>query len=289
MVARQWLAAVLCAGALAVASETLHAQAETVSLDDAVTAALRAHPQVVQARGQLDIAAASRRSAVGAWLPTINGTSGWSRNSSSRFDPNTQRTVSSGAGSTYSAGFDARMELFDGLRRVADNRAANADVASADAGLINQEFQVTLQTKQAFFTALAADELVRVAETRIQRAEEQLKISMDKLAAGSATRSDTLRGRVELGNAQLQLLNAQTQRATAEADLARLMGRDGPVRAASDPTLFDRVSLDTAQLREEALVQSPSIGQALADARAADAQVAASRAQYFPSDRKSVV
>lgn len=283
MVARQWLAAVLCAGALAVASETLHAQAETVSLDDAVTAALRAHPQVVQARGQLDIAAASRRSAVGAWLPTINGTSGWSRNSSSRFDPNTQRTVSSGAGSTYSAGFDARMELFDGLRRVADNRAANADVASADAGLINQEFQVTLQTKQAFFTALAADELVRVAETRIQRAEEQLKISMDKLAAGSATRSDTLRGRVELGNAQLQLLNAQTQRATAEADLARLMGRDGPVRAASDPTLFDRVSLDTAQLREEALVQSPSIGQALADARAADAQVAASRAQYFPS------
>jgi outer membrane protein TolC len=142
---------------------------------------------------------------------------------------------------------------------------------------------VTLQTKQVFFTALAADELVQVSETRIQRADEQMKIAKDKLAAGTATRSDTLRARVELGNAQLQLLNAQTQRATAEADLARLMGVDGGIRAAEEPALFAPIDLDTARLREAALANSPLIGRALADANAADAQITATRAQYFPT------
>ncbi len=265
----------------AVASD-LPAQARTVTLDEAVQLALEANPSVVQARGQVDIAGATRREAFGSWLPTINGSSGWSRNSSNRFDQATQRTVTA-ASTSYSAGFNASLELFDGFRRVAESRAAAADLTSADATLTNQQFQVTLQTKQAFFTALAADELVRVAETRIQRAEEQLKIAKDKLAAGTATRSDTLRARVEVGNAQLQMLNAETQRATAEADLARLMGLDRPVRADSDPDLFARVSLDTAALRDEAFGASPIVAEALAEASAADAQLAVSRSQYFPT------
>ena len=266
---------------VAMASD-LPGQVRTVTLDEAVERALEANPSVVQARGQVDIAGATRREAFGSWLPTINGSSGWSRNSSNRFDQATQRTVTA-ASTSYSAGFNASLELFDGFRRVAENRAAAADLTSADATLTNQQFQVTLQTKQAFFTALAADELVRVAETRIQRAEEQLKIAKDKLAAGTATRSDTLRARVEVGNAQLQRLNAETQRATAEADLARLMGLDGPVRADSDPDLFARVSLDTAALRDEAFRASPIVAEAIAGANAADAQLAVSRSQYFPT------
>lgn len=279
---RRVFALLWCGFVISLITSPLQAQVHTVTLDEAVALALQANPTVVQARGQLNVAAASRREAIGSWLPTITGNSGWSRNSSNRFDQATQRTVSA-ASTSYSAGFNASLQLFDGFSRIAAGRVAAADFASADAALIDQQFQVTLQTKQVFFTALAADELVRVAETRIQRADEQMKIAKDKLAAGTATRSDTLRARVELGNAQLQLLNAQTQRATAEADLARLMGVDGGVRAAEEPALFDPVDVDTARLREEALTNSPLIDRALADANAADAQIVATRAQYFPS------
>ncbi|MGD8726750.1 MAG: TolC family protein, partial [Gemmatimonadales bacterium] len=142
---------------------------------------------------------------------------------------------------------------------------------------------VILQTKQAFFNAVAADELVRVAERSIQRAEEQLRMSKDKLAAGSAIRSDTLRGRVEVGNAQLQLLNAQTQRETAEANLAQLIGIDGPVQAIADSSLFTPVDVDTTALRIEVIAQSPAVVQADAAADAAAASVSVATAQYFPS------
>ena len=44
----------------------------------------------------------------------------------------------------------------------------------------------------------------------MRRAEEQLKTAVAKLRAGSATRSDSLRSLVTLGNARLDLIRAQT-------------------------------------------------------------------------------
>jgi outer membrane protein TolC len=254
----------------------------TVTLEEAIDLALRSQPNVVRARGDLDVARATQLEALGNWFPTLSASSGWSTNSATRFDPTTQRTVTA-ASTSYSAGLSASLELFDGFRRPALNRAASAGTESAEAALVNQEFQVILQTKQAFFNALAAAELVRVSETRIERAVQQLKIAKDKLAAGSATRSDTLRAMVELGNAQLQLLNAQAQLATAEANLGRLVGVDAPVRAVADSGIFRLGALDTAALREEARRNSPAVRLAEAQARAAAAQVAVSRAQYFPA------
>ncbi|MGD2134721.1 MAG: TolC family protein [Gemmatimonadales bacterium] len=267
---------------LAVLTAPIAAQTVTVTLDEAVDLALQVNPAIVQARGQVNTAGAAKREVIGSWLPSLNTSSSWSRNSSSRWDERTQTTIT-GASSSMSAGINSSLTLFDGFRRFAEARSAAADVESADAALVNQEFQIALQTKQAFFNALAADELVRLSELRIERARNQLRISSDKLAAGSATRSDTLRSRVELANAELQLLQAQTQRATAEANLARLIGVDGTVRAVADSSLFAPVRLDTAVLRREAQANAPSVIQADAALRAAEAGYAVSRSQYFPT------
>ncbi len=257
------------------------AQVPSVTLDEAIEMALRVQPGMVQARGQVTQSAAARRETLGSWLPTISAGSGYSTNSTRRFDPTTQRTVE-GSSTSYSADLNASMVLFDGLSRVYDGRAANADARAADASLVNQRFQTILQTKQAFFNALAAEELVRVSETRIERAQEGLKVAKEKLAAGTATRSDTLRSVVEVANARLQKLNAETQLATAEANLARLIGVDGVVKAAREDRLLAIVEIDTTTLREEALTQSPAIYQAEAQAGAADAQYAAAFGQYLP-------
>lgn len=268
--------------ALVVIAIPATAQTRTVTLEEAIEMSLRANPQVVQARGQVSIAGASNREAFGSFLPSLSASSGWSTNSSERFDQATQRIVT-GNSSSYSAGVSASLTLFDGFRTIAQKRSASAGLASADAALTSSEFQATLSTKQAFFNALAANDLVRVAETQVRRAEEQLKIARDKLAAGSAIRSDTLSSWVGLQNTQLQRLNAETQRATAEANLARLIGVDGSVRPQADSSLFQPVVVDTAQLRAEALAQSPQVAQAEANAKSAAAQVAVSHGQYLPT------
>jgi outer membrane protein TolC len=259
------------------------AQSRTVTLDGAIALALRVQPAIVQAEGDLDVAYAGRREAFGGYLPTLNANSSLSQNSSNRWNAATQQFISQPRSVSYSTGLSASLVIFDGFSRVADTKAASATVSSADATLTNQRFQVILQTKQAFFSALAAAELVKVMETQVTRAEQQLKIAKDKLAAGSAIRSDTLRSTVELGNARLQLLNAQAQLATAEANLARLIGADGGARASGTPTVPDIAGLDTTALRREVVNRSPSVQAAEAQARAADAQVGVSRAQYLPT------
>jgi outer membrane protein TolC len=123
--------------------------------------------------------------------------------------------------------------------------------------------------------------LGRVAEAQVKRAEQQLQISVQKLHAGSATRSDSLRSVVDLGNARLALLQSQANLATAQANLGRQIGVDQLVRAVPDSTLPPLP--DTVALRGSALESAPEVAQAEARARAARAGVWSARAQYIPT------
>ena len=251
-------------------------------LEVTLTEAIRGlHEQraMVQALGADRTAGASQRSALGAYLPSVSVNASTSKGNTGRTDNNTGQFIPPAR--SYTGGIQASLELFDGFRRLANLRGASASAAAADAGIVNQRFQVTLSTKQAFYNALATEDLVRVAESQVRRAQQQLQISIDKLHAGSATRSDSLRSTVDYGNARIALLQAQANLATAQASLGRQIGVDQPVRAVPDSALPDLP--DTAALRASPLDRAPQVLQSEAQASAARAQVWTARAQYWPS------
>jgi TolC family type I secretion outer membrane protein len=270
------------------AGGTAQAQTRSVTLADAIRLAERVQPDVVRAEGDVRTAGAQRRSAWGAYLPTVTASSSGSdffSEGASRIDPVTgQLTGGNSTNRSFSTSLSASMDLFAGFRRGAEMRAARAGQKAADASLVNARYQQALTTTNAFFDALAAQQLVGVREASVRRAEEQLKVSVAKLRAGSATRSDSLRSRVTLGTAQLDLIQAQTDLATAEAALARLVGETGRVRA-TDASAFYQVPtpLDPGALRAEAETKSPRIESAEADASASRASVGAARSAYWPS------
>ena len=274
-------AALILAAMSCLIAPAVGAQTQSITLDEAISRAMETLPSMVQARGAIENAHATKLQTWGSWLPSLSASAGNSVNSSTRWDERTQTTVS-GSSSSYSTGLSANMTLFDGFSRIADHRIADAELVSADASYVNTQFQTILQVKQTFFNALAAEELVRISDTRIQRAQEQLNISIEKLNAGTATRSDTLRSHVEVANAELQRLQAETQLATAQADLARLVGLEGSVRAETDDDLLVIADVDTTTLRDEALAASPQIQEADASEKSAAAQYSATTAQYLP-------
>ncbi|HTD77640.1 MAG TPA: TolC family protein, partial [Chloroflexota bacterium] len=219
-----------------------------------------------------------KRAAYGAFLPTVTiGSTAFRQNT-----PSIVNGLPVDAGTyQYNTSLSASLDLFTGLRRVANYRNAAATEDAADAGLVNQRYQVTATTQQLFFTALADEELVRVAQAQVQRTQEERQISVNKFQAGAATRSDTLTSTVDLGNAQLALLQAQANLATAQAALARQIGVDGSVRATPDSQL--PAVPDTTALRAAALQQAPVVAQAVAQERAASASVWSSRSPYLPT------
>jgi outer membrane protein len=271
-----------CAGAapvMAQQTDSVPMPTLQISLDEAVRRALDVQPAMVQSEGDRRNAGASMRSAFGAFLPTFTTSASAGRSNQGRIDFTTGQPIPPQY--TYTVGLSASMDLFSGFRRLANVRSASATSNAADAGVTNQRFQVTLQTKQLFYDALAREELVRVAQAQVARAQQQLDISVQKLQAGSATRSDSLRSAVDLGNARLALLQADANLATAQANLGRQVGVDVPVRAIPDSQL--PAMPDTAVIRDNALQTAPLVVQADAQARAASASVWSARSQYFPS------
>jgi outer membrane protein len=268
--------------------DTATAQQRTVTLADAIRRSEQVQPGVVRAAGDVRTAGARRRSAWGAYLPTISASSSASdffSEGASRVDPVTGLvTTGNRSNRSLSTSLSASVDLFTGFRRGAEVRAARANENAAGASLVDARFQQALTTTNQFLDALAAAQLLRVRETSVRRAEEQLKVSVAKLRAGSATRSDSLRSLVTLGNARLDQLTTQTDLAAAEANLARLIGETGRVKAADDTAFYVVMpEIDSPALRQEVEAKSPRVQSAAASAAAARANVRASRANYWPS------
>ncbi|HZA98863.1 MAG TPA: TolC family protein [Gemmatimonadales bacterium] len=266
----------------------LLSQQRVITLAEAIRRSERVQPDVVRAAADVRTAGARRRSAWGAYLPSISASSSASdffSEGAARIDPVTGLlTTGNSSNRSLSTSLAASVDLFTGFRRGAEMRAARASEDAADASLIDARFQQALTTTNQFLDALAAAQLLRVRETSVRRAEEQLKTSVAKLRAGSATRSDSLRSLVTLGNARLDQLTTQTDLAAAEANLARLVGETGRIRAADDSAFYDVLpALDTQALRVEAESRSPRVQSAAANASAARATVRASRSSYWPS------
>ena len=250
-----------------------------VTLNEAIQRSLQVQPAMVVARGEQRNTGASKRSAYGAFLPFASVGASAARSNVGRIDQTTGRPIPPEY--TYTGSFNASLELFDGFARFANLKAASALNDAADAGMMNERFLTTLQTKQLFYAAVATEALVRVADAQVKRAQQQLQISVEKLRAGSATRSDSLRSTVEYGNARIDLLRASGNLLAAQSDLGRQIGVDGLVRAAFDSMLPPMP--DTSDIRHTAIASSPAVDQAEAQASAARALVWSARSEYWPS------
>ncbi|WP_240486457.1 TolC family protein [Hyalangium minutum] len=258
-----------------------------MTLEEAMDRALKASPQIVQAQGTIRNAAASERSAFGAYLPSLSANASSSLSSTERLNPTTGTPVT-GSADSYSAGLSASWDVFTGFRRKNERMRAQAESQSAEAQLVGQRFTVELSVARSFFEALRAEELMTVAKARIERAREGVEAAERRLAVGSATRSDVLRSQLELNTAQESLLQLENQRLTSGLTLGRLVGTDGPVDPApSGPLEPTPIQSSREDIISSLVAQAPSVKSAEAAVLSADAGIGTARSQYYPTVRLS--
>lgn len=259
-------------------------QARVVSLREAVDLALRNSPTAVAADVATDNAQVALRQTFGAFLPTFNLGSTYANSSNQRFDQATGQLVSQ----NYSAQATGSFEIFSFGRRFAERRAAGARLESAIAQQTDQEFAVALTTTQLFYEVAANDELVRAAEQRLERARAQRDFAQVRLELGTVTRSDVLRAELELGNAELALLDAGVARTTSALRLGRQVGIEGEVVADADalPMAAPRLP-ELGGLISLAEQVAPPVVSAQAGVRDQEAQKWSALSRYAPSLRVS--
>ncbi len=256
-----------------------------ISLDQAISMAEHNAPAAIQADGVEKTSRAAKVSAIGAILPSATLSAGRAiqfGGGVTRVNQNGESVAISGA-PTNSTGLSLNMTLFDGGQRLYALRTAKYDILAAEANRVAVKYNVALQVKQQYYAVLAALESRDAAELQMSQASEQFKTSVAKVRAGVATRSDSLRGVIQIGNAQLALITAQSNKEAADAALTRLVGSEVPVTADPASLQENMAALpDSAELAALAKV-GPAVQQAQANVEAAEESWHASKTTYLPS------
>src|SRR6202165_4726624 len=259
--------------------------ARRISLAEAIRLAQQNSPLAIQAEGTERTSKAARVSAIGAILPNASLSMGrviQFGGAQTRVNQNGE-TVAIAAAPTNSTGLSLNMTLFDGGQRLYNLRTAKSQIDAAEANRVAVKYNVALTVKQQYYAVLAAIESEDAARLQMAQANEQFKTSIAKVRAGVATRSDSLRGVIQVGNAQLALINAQSSKEAADAALTRLVGSPQPVTADPASVQENMAALpDSAELAVLAM-SGPAVQQARANVEAAQESRKASKTTYLPS------
>ena len=236
--------------------------------------------RIEEARGQFRIQRADR-------LPTIDATGGASRARNQGFGGGGQGGQGGGAvtQSRFDIGVGVSSFELDFWGRVASlTEAARARyLATIQA---QRAFQISLvaDVAEAYLTERELDARIAVAERTVRSRERALQIGRLRLDAGVTSALDYRQIEVLLTQAQAQLADLQLQRSESRNTLEFLVG--GPVpgalpapRPLGNQGIVENIS---AGLPSELLTNRPDILDAEEQLRAANADVGAARAAFFP-------
>lgn len=258
-----------------------------ITLVEAVALAQRNAPVVVEARGQSRTSAAAVRSAVAAFIPSLNVSAGATRQvpeggSRTRVE-NGQVVILPADPWSNNLGLSASVDLFDGGRRFFDLRQARVRASAAGVNEVSARYAATLAVKQQFFNVLAARESEAATSSQLEQANLQLRVAIARVRARNATRSDSLRAEIQVRNAQLAVSDAHTAVDVANASLTRAVGATDLVTAAVEDSLPTPVlALDVEKIRTLAL-DGPAVQQARASLEAAQAARRSAWTSYLPA------
>jgi outer membrane protein TolC len=220
----------------------------TLSLDDALRLVQTASQTIEVARAGVVRATGGRLQARSQYLPQLNATAGYTRTLKSQFqsfggggssapvDSTPADTTggggaggfdlsktSFGAANQYAFGLSFSQNVYSGGRITAQNRAAEAQLRSANIEVDAQRAQAWLDVTQAYYDAVLADQLVEIADSSLAETEALLAQAKVAKQVGNASEYELLRAQVTRDNQMPVLIQARANRQNAYLRLKQLL------------------------------------------------------------------
>jgi len=270
---------------LALAATTLVGQnvPQRLTLEDAIRLARDYNPTYLTTKNDRPAADWRAREAYTAFLPTVNAYSsyGWVQGGTQRFG-----TVDLGsAGTDWYQSFyslSATWQL-DG-NTIFGVPAARANQKAVDARIMAAEFDLESRVTLQYMAVLRAKDGVDVAQRQVDRAQQNRHIVEGRVESGAAAGTDGKQAEVDLGRAEVGLIQARRQYREAMALLAEQLGvpLEEDTELASEFQVFEP-TWTRNELMDMALNAHPSLLAYEAQERAASATAKQAASSYFPT------
>ena len=259
----------------------------SLTLEEALQVALRNNPGLQAVRNDIAVANWNLNSAYGSWLPSasLSSSLSWQGAGEQRFGSITLDQLGfqdqpSYLFSSYNAGLNFSM---DGRTLMAPGQAkrnrdaTHAQVRTAEAGL-------RLNVTKAYLEILRQIEGLTLAGQELARAQVNLRLAQGRQAVGSGNAIDVQQAEVNVGRAQITLIQSRTGVHTSRIRLLQQLG----VSLNAEPSLettfaVTEPSWTTDGLYELAMGGNPDLQAMRAQEEAARYGVRIARSSYFPS------
>lgn len=269
-------------GERTVTAAEVHLGSNTVlDVGEAVRIGLECHPSVVQARQDLESATAQAQVSASAYWPGVSASAGYSR----RTGNSEAASGSHDSSDSYSASLGLDVLVYDFGRTPAAVRQSCERRMAAEAMLNSVRNDVVYGVRSAFLDVCRSRELLQVAEESVRQFATHLEQVRAFAEVGTRMRYDVTKAEVDLGNAQLERIDATASLIRARAGLVHSMGlaeEPGFSVESGAPVPF-AISMDEAM--RKARGQHPELLALQARVRAASAAVDGAVVALYPSLR----
>ncbi|MGH7670116.1 MAG: TolC family protein [Gemmatimonadaceae bacterium] len=197
------------------APDSSQIDAITQSVDLLIETATRNRPDLQQARAEGRLAAARLQQAKSARLPSLAFTA---------TGGHTGADVSGFAGNSYTLNLGLSIPLFTGFTNMYNVRAANEQLAAAQALTEFTRQQIALEVFTSYYTLRTAGQRVRTSADLLASADQSEQVARGRYTEGVGSIIDLLVAQTALASARAQAVQARWQWRTALAQLAHDAG-----------------------------------------------------------------
>jgi NodT family efflux transporter outer membrane factor (OMF) lipoprotein len=248
------------------------------TLNQLVPQALQANQNLALSVARLRAARAAVDTSRAATLPTLGASASSTRaRSGTAVDGSTQISTSHSLG--LAAGWE--LDLWGRLSGGVDAARANAQASADDLAALR--LSVAASVVQTYFSLRAAEAQDLLLGETLDAYQRSWELTRNRYQAGVASAADVAQAEAQYKSTQAQRIESQVSRAQLEHALAALLGQV-PAGLTLAPTAALPVPPGVpAQLPARLLERRPDIAAAERRVAAANAQIGAARAAYFPA------
>ncbi|MDT8323867.1 MAG: TolC family protein [Bacteroidota bacterium] len=287
---------VLAVVALMLSAATLQAQQGEqgpFTLEQCIATGLKHNIEVHRARNAVERSRTFRRQAVGDFLPSVAARGSWTRYDRDQIGFRGNELFTSR--NSYSYNVQAGLTVFDGLRNFNTVDQSLYDYEASEQGLLRTREDIVFMIQQGYFNVLRFEQLVKVAESNLERSSGQLERIREMNAVGSVPQADVYRQEVTVGNDELAVIEARNNAQNAKVDLQALLGiaptmefalqRDGvPLEITDTDVQSYRASLSTFEDMVDGAMQTRAdMRQSALNVKSAEKGVSIASSGHYPS------
>ncbi|MGE5200055.1 MAG: TolC family protein [Rhodospirillaceae bacterium] len=269
-----------------------------LTLDDAVSKALKQNPATRVADAAQREASERARQARAGWMPRLDVTETWQRGNQPVFVFGSilaQRSFTEAnfaidalnhpdPVTNYRTGISVEQLVFDGARTRSANRSAAIGEEIAGAGSRETAAALRLGVTRAFGEVLMAQANRAAAAAALESAEEDVHRAERRRDAGLATEADVLAVKVHLAQIRERQISAASRETVARLQLNEAMGEplDARFELQVPAAAAEGATPAVADLEAEALANRPDVIRAAAQERLARESITAAKSVFYP-------